>query len=174
MKTLTIVFVEQILHHESLNIMCQFQISGSPKLILHKTISGSELSFFVVASISGQCTQGIESVTTQPLCADTQVTFACTVNGSNATIWTGSFFLCPDGYNESLLLHSEPNVTECGPFTAQIDESQSQGECYVSTLNFNASLDLNGAVFECYNGDMEEMGNITLVIAGMYGKGVPF
>ena len=124
------------------------------------------LCFFV--SDFGQCTLGVETVTTQPLCPDAQVTFACTVNGSNATIWTGSFFLCPEGNNESLLLHSESNVTECGPFTTQVDESQSHGDCYISTLTFNASLDLNGAVFECYNGDSEKMGSISLAIAGMY------
>ena len=142
--------------------MGRFQILGGLQCCFHDTIC------FVVVSNSGQCTQGVEAVTMQPLCPDTPVTFACTVNGSNATIWTGSFFLCPDGYNESLLLHSEPNMTECGPFTAQIDESQSEGDCYVSTLSFNASLDLNGAVFECYNGNLEEIGNITLANAGIH------
>ncbi len=86
--------------------------------------------------------------------------------GTNATIWTGDAFFCPNQtLNETELTHFQTNATaECWPYFAEMVNVS--GDCYTSVLTFNAYVELNNSVVRCFDATGDEIGNRTLVVSG--------
>ena len=90
------------------------------------------------------------------------------------TVWGGSAFNCPDpdtpaGDNRITLFHSAYNDSggtsaACGPMTAQ--SGTVIDSCYPSTLMFNATTNLDGAMVECSISAEVPIGTSTLRIGG--------
>ena len=138
------------------------------------------------SAIGGQgqeCAAGLTKDQVSPVCPGTLVTYTCTVVGTTFTAWTGSKFFefCNDTLNETIITHyfnestdlenmnlTFINASECGPFMAVRNDTETTDGCYVSNLEFLASnpAPFNGTTVECLDGDGREIGMDTVTIVG--------
>ena len=112
----------------------------------------------------GGCIQAGDTVSIGCVAVDTQ--------GGASTVWRGSAFSCPapgtpTTDNRITLIHSDYSggtSAVCGPLTAQ--SGTVTDNCYPSTLMFNATADLDGAMVECSLSTVVSIGSTTLRIGG--------
>lgn len=125
------------------------------------------LYFLTVVSDDAQCIPELHSVQSQPVCPGDNVVYSCTVQGTNATIWTGDAFFCPNQtLNATELSHFEPNATaECWPYMAMNNVTSHEDDCYTSILKFKAYVELNNTQILCLNAAGNETGNETFTLS---------
>ena len=114
----------------------------------------------------GGCIQAGETVNIECVAVDSL--------GTATTVWRGSAFNCPapgtpGADNRITMVHSAYNDSGgtsavCDPLTAQ--SGTVIDGCYPSTLIFNATADLDGAMVECSISAVIPIGSSTLRIGG--------
>ena len=102
-------------------------------------------------------------------CPGEVLTYTCTVDGGNVTIWGGSALIDCAGNNDSeiKLYHRDPEAMgECNDGYILGQSVDVKGSCYTSQLNVTVSNGLNNTTVNCSSDSVMHIGESLIRVAG--------